>query len=239
MKNMNIFTKAFGRNRTAFLRKRENLNFGALPEYVIYYKQAIDDYNQQNLNSALLNINRTIEKSDIDDWKHFAFKANVLEDLGNYAEAIKNYEKAIDFAGDDIRIYAQYHQLGFCYLNLGNDQKALEFYTYAIELKKQHPNTSFNEDLEGMDMGVLLGIEFKRMYNNRANALKNLNRLQEALEDCKKALEYDPNYSNPYSMLSQIFSKAGQETKAVKFLRIAAHLGNQYAINTLKKLGYL
>ena len=237
--SMNIFTKAFGRNRTAFLRKRENLNFGALPEYGIYYKQAIDDYNQQNLNSALLNINRTIENSDIDDWKHFAFKANVLEDLGNYAEAIKNYEKAIDFAGDDIHIYAQYHQLGFCYLNLGNDQKALEFYTYDIEHKKQHPTTSYNEDVEGMDMGVLLGIEFKRMYNNRANALKNLNRLQEALEDCKKALEYDPNYSNPYSMLSQIFSKAGQETKAVKFLRIAAHLGNQYAINTLKKLGYL
>jgi tetratricopeptide repeat protein, tpr, putative (fragment) len=239
MMSMNIFTKAFGRNRTAFLRKRENLNFGALPEYGIYYKQAIDDYNQQNLNSALLNINRTIENSDIDDWKHFAFKANVLEDLGNYAEAIKNYEKAIDFAGDDIHIYAQYHQLGFCYLNLGNDQKALEFYTYAIELKKQHPNTSFNEDLEGMDMGVLLGIEFKRMYNNRANALKNLNKLQEAIEDCKKALEYDLSYSNPYSMLSQIFSKAGQETKAVKFLKIAARLGNQYAVNTLKKLGYL
>lgn len=236
---MNIFTKVFNRQRTTPLRKKDVFNLKVLPEYLLYYNQAINDYNCQNLNGALFNINRTIEKSDIDDWKYFAFKANVLEDLGNYVDAISNYEKAIDFAGNDIYVYAQYHQIGFCYLKLGNNQKAFEFYTHALELKKEHPNSSLNEDLEGLDMGVLLGVEFKRIYNNRANALKNLNRLQEAIEDCEKALEYDPNYSNPYSMLAQIFSKAGQEAEAIQFLKIAAKLGNQYAQNTLIKLGYL
>ncbi|WP_448826661.1 tetratricopeptide repeat protein [Capnocytophaga bilenii] len=235
---MNVFIKAFGRQKTTSLRKREGFGLKTIPEYLSYYNQAINDYNSQNLKGALVNINKTIEKSDIDDWKHFAFKANVLEDLGNYTDAISNYEKAIDFAGDDVHVYAQYHQIGLCYLKLGNNNKALEFYTYALELKKAHPNTPYNEDLEGMDMGVLLGIEFKRIYNNRANALKNLNRLQEAADDCGKAIEYDPNYSNPYSMLAQIFSQAGQEDEAIHFLKIAAQLGNQYAQSVLVKLGY-
>ncbi|WP_111966940.1 tetratricopeptide repeat protein [Capnocytophaga canis] len=154
-----------------------------------------------------------------------------MEDLGRYNEAIENYTKAIDYASDDIRIYAQYHQIGFCYMSLNNHKK-------AIELKKKHPNSPLNEDLEGMYMGVMLGVEFKRMYNNRGNSLKNIGRLQDAFEDCKKALEYDVNYSNPYLLLSQIFSQADQEDKALIFLKKSADLGNQNAQRMLRQLGY-
>ncbi|MFJ1331907.1 tetratricopeptide repeat protein [Capnocytophaga canimorsus] len=238
---MNIFYEAFRRERTTNIKVRELSKIllnGNLPEYLIHYQKAIDDYYNQNYQEALVNINKTIAISDIDDWRHFAFKANVLEDLGRYNEAIENYTKAIDYAGDDIRIYAQYHQVGFCYMSLNNHKKAIEFYTFAIELKKKHPNSPLNEDLEGMDMGVMLGVEFKRMYNNRGNSLKNIGRLQDAFEDCKKALEYDANYSNPYLLLSQIFSQAGQEDKALIFLKKSANLGNQNAQRMLRQLGY-
>lgn len=234
---MNIFEKIFGIKKTenTKTRKLSDLDKG-IPEYVVYYQQAIGSYNSQNYKVALDNINKTIEKSDIDDWKYFAFKANVLEDLGKYQDAIESYTKAIYFAGDNIRVYALFHQIGFCYLSLGNNHKAIEFYSYAINYKKQHPNNSLNPDFEGMDMGVILGIEFKKMYNNRANALKNIGKLQEALVDCKKSLEYDQKYSNPYLLLSQIYAKVGQEKEALKYLQISASLGNTNAKRVLSLL---
>ena len=75
--NMNIFDKAFGRERTPNIRKRTLSNLfkdGGFPEYIIYYREAINSYNSQNYHWALINIDEAIEKSDIDDWKHFVFK---------------------------------------------------------------------------------------------------------------------------------------------------------------------
>jgi tetratricopeptide (TPR) repeat protein len=190
-----------------------------------------------NNQDALASINIVIKKSDINDWQHYAFRGNVYEDLREYKQAITDYEQAIKFNANEIQVYALYHQIGFCYLSLGNNQKAFEFYTQAIDLKKQHPNSLQNKDLEGMDGGVMLGLSFKKMYNNRANALKNLGKLNEAVEDCKKSLSFDKNYSNPYLMLSQIYSKAGQEQEATKYLQISAQLGNQSAISILRQLG--
>lgn len=235
---MTTFKIAFGRERTPNEKKRtfENLDNGLNSGYLIYYQQATNEYLNGNNTSAFQLINKTIELSDINDWRHFAFRANVFEDLAKYNDAITDYQKAIELAESDINVYALYHQIGFCYLSIGNNQKAKEFYSYALELKKQHPNNQFNEDLEGMDGGVLLGVQFKRIYNNRGNALKNLGELNLAFEDCKKALSYDNQYSNTYLLLSQIFSQAGQESKAKEMLEIAAKLGNQNAIRMLNQI---
>jgi tetratricopeptide (TPR) repeat protein len=236
---METFENAFRRARTENTKKRTfaNLLGGISSNYLTFYQSAINAYNNQNLNSALENINKTIEKSDINDWKHLAFRANVLEDLGKLQDAMSDYEKAIEFSGNDINVYALYHQIGFCYLNLGNNTKAVEFYSYAIELKHRHPNTASNQDSEGMDMGVMLGIPFKRIYNNRANAYLNLGQLDESLEDCKKSISYDKNYSNPYLVLANVYSKAGQEAKAIEYLKISAQLGNRNAQSTLREIG--
>jgi len=235
---MTTFQKAFGRERVPNSRKRNftNMDEGLNSGYLVFYQQATNNYLNGDYNSAFQNINKTIELTDIDDWKHYAFRASIYEDLKKYTEAINDYERAIELADNDINVYALYHQIGFCNLSLGNNQKAKEFYTYSLDLKKQHPNSQFNEDLEGMDGGVLLGIPIKRIYNNRANACKNLNELNEAFEDCKSALSYDENYSNSYLLLSQIFSLAGQEDKAYQMLEHSAKLGNQNAIQMLNQL---
>lgn len=234
---METFEKAFKRTRTMNTKKRTFLNLFGGSNYLSFYNSAINAYKNQNLPSALENINKTIEKSDINDWKHFAFRANVYEDLRKFTDAISNYEKAIELSGNDINVYALYHQIAYCNLNIGNNQKAVEFYNYAIDLKNNHPNNQSNTDTEGMDMGVLLGIPFKRMYSNRANALLNLGQMNESLEDCKKSISYDKNYSNPYFILSTIYSKAGQEDKAIEFLKVSAQLGNRNAQATLREIG--
>lgn len=234
---MEIFEKAFKRTRTLKTKKRSFINLlkGISSNHLSFYQAAINAYNNQNLNSALENINMTIEKSDVDDWKHYAFRANILEDLHKFQAAISDYEKAIEFSENDNVVYALYHQIGYCYLSIGNDLKAVEFYSYSIDIKSNHPNPK--SDIEGIDMGVLLGVPFKRMFNNRANAQLNLGKLNESLEDCKKSISYDKNYSNPYFVLSNVYSKAGQEAKAIEFLRISASLGNRTAQATLREIG--
>ncbi|HRA73963.1 MAG TPA: tetratricopeptide repeat protein [Flavobacterium sp.] len=237
---MDIFQKAFGRNKINITKKRtfSNIFSGIGTGYIVYYQNANNDYLNGNLQSALTNINKTIEKSDINDWRHFAFRANIYEDLKNYHQAIADYQQAIEYAQTDVEVYALYHQIGFCYFNLDDDPKALEFYTYSIELKKQHQNSNHNPDQEGMDGGVMLGLSFKRMYNNRGNILMNLGSLNDALENCKMSISYDKQYSNPYLLIAQIYSKAGQEQEALNFLKISAELGNKAAISMLSKIGY-
>ncbi len=206
--------------------------------YTVYYLKATDDYLNKNLQSALSNIDKTIKLSDVDDWKHYAFRANVYEDLKEYKSAIDDYKRAIFLSENNlgfIDIYAQYHQMGFCYLNLGNNKKAVENYTKALELKKQHPNSTSKPDLEGLDGGVLLGVPFKRIYNNRAEALKNLRQFQDAFDDCKKALNYDANYSNPYLTLAYIYSSLGNEKNAISMLQKSAKLGNRTALKLLNE----
>jgi|SRR5690606_21932851 len=235
---MDTFQRAFGRERIVNTKKRtfSNLFRGLGSGYIVYYRAADNDYLRGDIQSALTNINKTIEKSDIYDWKHFAFRANLNEDLKNYQLAITDYQQAIEYAQSDIDVYALYHQIGFCHLNLNNNKKALEFYTYAIELKKQHPNSEFDTDREGMDGGVMLGIPFKRMYNNRGDALMNLGKFNEALEDCEISISYDKQYSNPYLLIANIFSKTGQEQEAMNFLKAAAQLGNKNAISIIEQL---
>ena len=238
---MNVFDKAFKRSRNENFRRRTFANgLEGLEKYpyLIYYQTAVKDYQNRNLTSALNNIDATIQKADIDDWKHYAFKANILEDLQKYSEAIKNYEKAIEISQTDINVYALYHQIGFCYISQNQNEKAIEFYSYAIELKKNHPNSQFNPDEEGMDMGVLLGVTLKKMYVNRSVSLTNIGKLNEALQDCVESINIDKNYSNPYLQLGFIYFKAGQEDEAVKYISQAGSLGNQKAMQMLKQLGY-
>ncbi len=241
----NTFEQAFG-------KKRNNVKSNSLESQKItnHIWEMIDgssiylqfgDWNQAltSINTNILILERLYSRKlneNKDYWRIFAFKANALEELQRYEEAIEAYEYAIENSDDDISIYALYHQIGWCYLNFKNDNKAVEFYTYAIELKKQHPNTSSNEDLEGIDNGVLLGKEFKQMYINRGNSYKNIGQLQYAQNDCISAINADPNYSNPYLLLYQIYNLAGQKEKAVQFLQKSASMGNQNAMRMLNNL---
>lgn len=235
---MSIFKKLFG------FEKKENTNtrtFGNLDRalktgYLEDYQTAENAYLSGNLGEALNYINSTIKKSDISDWKHYAFRGNVYEDQKKYTEAITDYNKAIELSNSELSVYQLYHQIGYCYLNLGNNKKAEEFYTAAIDIKKKHPNSEYNPDMEGMMGGVMMGLPFERLYNNRGNARKNLGKLQEGFEDCKKAIEHNQTYSNPYLLAAQIQQLAGNLDEAVDFLNHAIKLGNPNAKRVLDSI---
>lgn len=244
---MTTFEKAFKRNRSDnFLRVGRSFsdlsNFleNPAPNFLAFYITAEQEYSKGNYQSALELINRTIELStDHHDWKQYAFKANILEELHQFQSAINSYEIALDISDSDVQCYALYHQIGICYLKLGDNDKSIEFYSYAIDLKKQHSNSEFDPDEEGIYLGVMLGVSFKKMYNNRAGSYLLIKKLNESLIDCEESLRYDKNYSYPYFVLSSIYRKLGDDVKAMDFLNVSAQLGNRKAIRRAQSYVYL
>lgn len=203
---------------------------------IVLFEQANYLYASGFYDKSLELIDQIIPISKINNWKHLAFKANVLEDLEKYQDAIANYSRAIEWANDEALVYALFHQIGFCYLSLGSNSKAEEFYTTAINLKTKHPNTKQFPDIEGMDGGVMLGVKLARMYNNRGNARKNLMKFEEALSDCDKALSIDSYYSNTYLLKGQIKLELNEIEEAKVFLKKAAELGHKSATQILNNL---
>lgn len=239
---MEIFSQAFNRPKNRLSKTQKSIFntifFGKdkLKDNDRLFILAKSSYSNNDIQNALKYINLCLESGSNDRWEYFAFKANSLEDLGDFSEAIRNYETAIELSENDESVYAQYHQIGYCYLNLNNDKKAMDFYTYALQLKI-HIQSKNKIDLEGLDGGILLGVPLKRIYNNRGNALKNLNELAKAIEDCNSAIKLDENYSNPYLLLSQIYSLMGNEEKALEKLKTSSRLGNNQAKKMLDKIG--
>lgn len=181
-------------------------------------------------------IERIIRSSTIKHWRFFAYKANFLEEIGKLEEAIESYSTAIELTKNESLVYALFHQIGYCYLGLGNNLKAEEYYTKALNLKSQHPNNSANPDLEGLDGGVLLGVKKEKIYNNRGNARKNLKKYEEALEDCEMALKINSFYPNSYLLKGQIKYEQGDINSAKQLIKKAGELGNNSAIKLLQEI---
>lgn len=233
------FQNAFGRNRKKGWKTRSLQNFPSdiASSYLIPYQKAIILSDNKKYSDALSNIDMALNQCDIDDWRMLALKANTLKELGRFDDAIKHYEEAIDISSDDFISYALYHEIGYCHLMKGDNDRAATMFTHAINIKTNHPNKAYDNENEGINNGIYVGLPFKRMYINRANAYFNQNELNKSFEDCKTALSYDKKYSNPYLLISQIFSKTGNEQKAIEALVIAANLGNQNAIEIAKQFG--
>lgn len=200
------------------------------------FQKANDLYISGFYDKSLELINQILSLSKVNNWKYLAFKANVLEDLKKYQDAIANYSRAIEWSNNEAQVYALFHQIGFCYLSLGSNSKAEDFYTTAINLKTKHPNTKFIPDIEGMDGGVMLGVKFARMYNNRGNARKNLKKFNEALLDCEMALKIDPYYANTYLLKGQIKYEQGKVDEAIQLIKKSSDLGHKSAINILNEI---
>jgi tetratricopeptide (TPR) repeat protein len=132
--------------------------------------------------------------------------------LGNYQQAIKDFNKAIELEPDDA--YAYNHR-GSTYSDLGNYQQAIKDFNKAIELK---PDYSY-------------------AYNNRGIAYAALGNYQQAIKDFNKAIELKPDNSNAYGARGIAYGKLGNKQQEIKDLQTAARLGNTIAQDILRKAG--
>ena len=165
---------------------------------------AIEDYN-----SAI-----KLRFNSKDDYKLFLFRAQSLEDKGEYQLAINDYDIAIKNIPEEIEAYTG---KGFCLFNLEKYEEALSCYQKAIELDdKNH-----------------------LAFYSRGELFYHLKKGNEALQDLNKALELKPTTEKSYLFLwlGDLYAVVEKDNeRAMNFLQKAKDLGNKYAQEHIDEL---
>ncbi|MEW5877121.1 MAG: tetratricopeptide repeat protein [Acidobacteriota bacterium] len=95
-------------------------------------------------NPQLMEQLRAVEKlleKDPNNYEHLVQAGNLLYDLNNFLRAIDYYEKARAIRDDSPDVLTD---LGVCYRETGNYQKALELFDKAADLKPGHWQSRYN-----------------------------------------------------------------------------------------------
>jgi len=199
------------------------------------WELAIQFYSKKDLENSLKYINLTINKS-YPNWFHFAFLANVQEELKNYSLAIESYKSAIEFSKDeDFQRYSMFNQIGYCYLESMDSTNALKYYSIALKFKEDLVKSEM-ADIELFHEGILFGVLKKRIYNNLANANYRLGNIAESINNCNSAIDEDENYSFPYFLLGQIYASKKDLNNSKKYFKKSAQLGHSLGLQYYKQL---
>ncbi len=132
--------------------------------------------------------------------------------LGNYRQAIEDYDKAIEIHP----VYEEaYFSRGSVYAILGNHKRAIEDFDKAIEIYPTNADP----------------------YVNRGNAFSRLGNNKRAIEDFDKAIEIKPKFAEAYFNRGHAYWQFGNKQQAFEDLKTAARLGYKEAQDILKSAG--
>ncbi len=152
-------------------RKKEVLDalkmvqsLGVLNEDYRYAQELVEADKDE---AALESIDKFIKKYPA-NWNGYFLKGFILRKLEKYEEAIINFQKALNFNGNEVDLY---NELGLCYMNLGNYNKSELYFVKALRYS--------SEDIS--------------IYYNLAVLAYNRKNIKEALKYCEIINEFSPD----------------------------------------------
>jgi len=196
-------------------------------EWVKNLFRGINSYKLKDYSNAIRFLDKAIQENSANQHL-FQVRANIKEDSGDTIGAINDYKKALYISGRDW--YAIYNQIAINYLNRKEFKNALKAFDISIELKNKLISEGFDENiLPYLQNGVVNRVDFEKMYTNRANVKLSLQDFQGCADDCTKAIEINPNYSNSYFIFGLLFLTVEQMENAYKLLQMAENKGHNQA----------
>ncbi len=169
------------------------------------------------------------------------------EHLGNYKQAIMDYDKSIEI-NPKFHVRAYYNR-GHAYTILGNYQQAIADYDKAIEIYPEYDEAYFNrgcvyailgnnkQAIDDYDKAIEINPNKADPYVNRGNAYARLDNYQQAIGDYNKAIETNPQYGEAYFIRGHAYWQLGNKQQAMDDLKAAARLGQKDAQGLLKSQG--
>ena len=163
-------------------------------------------------------------------------RGNENHALGNYKEAITDYDKAIELNPE----YISYNNRGLANSNLGNHEVAITNYNKAIELNPQYAIAydsrgtaksalrQHEEAIEDYNKAIELNPQYIS-YNNRGSAKLALHKYKEAIEDYNKAIELNPEFAKLYNNRGSANLNLKNHEEAITDYTKAIELNPQYA----------
>lgn len=173
----------------------------------------------------------------------YAFRGDTRRLLGEYSQAIQDFNKAIQLDSTESWFY---YRRGWIKDEFIKDwQGGLDDYNRAIAIDKNYAYTYLHRgqlyEMELKDtvkakadyeMILKLDTVITKNGNCRQYALFQLGRVNEAIEWSDKILESFPNEGNYYDAAC-LFSQLKQPAKAIDYLRKSFELGNRNFIHIM------
>lgn len=136
----------------------------------------------------------------LDQINFFTSSPGAVEDPDQIAKATRFFNEAIAEIGNSQGQLMNLESLAEAFKSKGNQSMQLKLYSEAIEL---------------YTCAIALCEKNAVYYSNRAAAYTQIHRYDEAIEDCLKSIEIDPNYSKAYSRLGSAYFAKGNYNDAL------------------------
>jgi DnaJ family protein C protein 7 len=175
---------------------------------------------------VLISINREVLRENPNDPEAVYMRGLGLYYQGNTEQAIKHFQHALTFDPDfskarislkQVRLLEAKKKEGNDAFQKGAQEEAVAAYTEALAVDPD--NNSYNSTL----------------YANRAAAFSKMGKHKEALEDCTRALDLDPNYLKALLRRAQIYMTLEKYEDAVRDYEKAHQMDDDNA-DTMNKL---
>lgn len=184
----------------------------------LLYARSYSYYKKEMFDDALQDANALVALGD--DFEGYYLRGQIYHDKGEYQAAVNDYTKALSYQQSE----SCYSWRGLCYINLEDYQKGLD-------------------DLNKVEA---MGSKDPINFCNRALCNQNLGRFESAVQDCTKALIYDPDYADAYKRRAAINLKnLNQPSQALddlsKYIVLKKDDGDGYKLrgDAYRKLGRL
>jgi aspartyl protease family protein len=187
--------------------------------YVIYYTDTIKGLNYLNSAIDYRNINKISLKDKRYIWSEdlYAIRGKLKSAINNNDGAIEDYTVHLS-KWNDPEIY---RERAFCYLIKNDHYHALKDINKSISLYDANRKTSLTTSKDDLDL-TFRNLDLGYAYAVRGLIYQDLNKIQEALNDYNKGIEYGSKVAvdakNKLLELLTISSKEGSETNTVPMI---------------------
>jgi tetratricopeptide (TPR) repeat protein len=219
---------------------------------VLHLFSSLDFGTESNILKGDINIMKKREKLDtlflvsitlflfLNIFSSIAFAANNENSLvfqGNYEEAIKAFDKAIEINSQDS--YAWCNK-GLCLGHLGNYEEAVKAFDKAIEINSQDSNAWYNkgysleclgnyeEAIKAFDKAIEINSQYLNAWYNKGYSLECLGNYEEAVKVFDKAIEINSQDSDTWYNKGTCLAHLGNHNEAVEALNKAIEIDPQY-----------
>ena len=177
----------------------------------------------------------------------YGIRGDAYENLGQYQQAIRDYDKVIRLKPD----YAEaYNNRGIVNRKLKKYQRAIQDYDKAIHLKPNYADAYYNRAIAYENLGkyeqaigdydkaIRLAPDDASAYYNRGNAYVSLmGQHEKAIRDFDQAIRLKPDHINAHANRGISYIESGNSREGCRSLINACELGNCFYYERAKRRG--
>jgi tetratricopeptide (TPR) repeat protein len=184
--------------------------------------KADEEIKRNNLQASIETLSKVIE-IDKTNWNVYFKRGKSFQLLNKFDEAINDYLKGILLDDND----SLNRGLGECYIMKSDFHNGKKYFTKAFNLI---------EELESFDQVSLRDYKWDKanIMNNLAVAYYNLGNRQEAINCCKKGIDFESSYGGNYGILGSLCLEDNLFNEAINFFNIGASFGDERSKEILK-----